>query len=44
MKKIFIALTAIALFISCKNESQKESLADLRTDLNKIENHKPKMS
>ena len=29
MKKIFIALTAIALFISCKNEKKKESIADV---------------
>ena len=41
MKKIFIALTAIALFISCKNESKKDSLAVLETDLKKIEMHKP---
>jgi len=41
MKKIFIALMAIALFISCKNESKKDSLAVLETDLKKIEMHKP---
>lgn len=41
MKKIFIALTAIALFISCKNENQKESLAVQETDFKKIEDHKP---
>ena len=31
MKKIFIALTAIALFISCKNENKSDSIADVRT-------------
>ena len=41
MKKIYIALMAIALFISCKNESKKDSLAVLETDLKKIEMHKP---
>jgi hypothetical protein len=41
MKKIFIALTAIALFISCKNENQKESLAVQETDFKKIEKYKP---
>jgi len=41
MKKIFIALTAIALFISCKNESKKDSLAVVETDLKKIEMYKP---
>ncbi|HEY5966357.1 MAG TPA: DUF4349 domain-containing protein [Chitinophagaceae bacterium] len=30
MKKIFIALMAIALFISCQNENKKENIADLR--------------
>jgi len=35
MKKIFIALTAIALFISCKNKN--ESLTLLRKDLGEIE-------
>ena len=41
MKKIFIAIMAIALFISCKNESEKESLAVPETDLKKIEMHMP---
>jgi len=41
MKKIFIALMAIALFISCKNENQKERLAVQETDLKKIEMYKP---
>ena len=31
MKKIFIALTAIALFISCKNENKSESIAEVTT-------------
>jgi hypothetical protein len=39
MKKIFIALMAIAFFISCKNESK--SLAVLETDLKKIEMYNP---
>jgi len=37
MKKIFIALIAIALFISCKNESKNNSIADLRTVTEKDE-------
>ena len=37
MKKILIALTAIALFISCKNEHKNEDVALLRKDLDKIE-------
>jgi len=41
MKKIFIALMAITLFISCKNESKKESLAISEMDLGKIERSKP---
>jgi len=40
MKKIFIAILAIALFISCKNENRKESLAVLRTDLEKSKEDK----
>jgi len=41
MKKIFIAILAVALFISCKNENRKESLAVLRTDLEKSKEDKP---
>jgi len=41
MKKIFIALIAIALFISCKNESKKESPADLITDQEKVKDEEP---
>jgi hypothetical protein len=40
MKKIFIAILAIALFISCKNENRKESLAVLRTDSEKSKEDK----
>ena len=40
MKKIFIAIMAIAFFISCKNESKKENLAIVTTDL--VNNEKPK--
>ena len=40
MKKIFIAILAVALFISCKNENRKESLAVLRTDLEKSKEDK----
>ena len=39
MKKIYIALMAIALFISCKNESKKGNI-DTLTDL--VNNEKPK--
>jgi len=38
MKKIFIALTAIALFISCKNENKSDSIADLMTTTKQEEN------
>jgi hypothetical protein len=38
MKKLFIALIAIVLCISCKNESKKEDLALTSTDLKKVEN------
>jgi hypothetical protein len=31
MKKIFIALATISLFISCRNENKNESIADVRT-------------
>ena len=43
MKKIFIALTAIALFISCKNEnkSKNDSLAVVEADLKTIEKYNP---
>jgi len=41
MKKIFIAVTVIALFISCKNESKNQSLAVVETDLKTIEKYKP---
>src|SRR6185369_7923752 len=40
MKKIFIALTAIALFMSCKNENKKESVAEWRRVIE--EDEKPK--
>ena len=43
MKKIFIALTAIALFISCKNEnkSKNDSPAVVETDLKTIQPSNP---
>ena len=43
MKKIFIALTAIALFISCKNEnkSRNDSPAVVQTDLKTIQQYNP---
>jgi len=43
MKKIFIALTVIALSISCKNEnkSKNDSLAVVETDLKTIEKYNP---
>ena len=41
MKKIFIALTAIALFISCKNENKRDSIAEVNTITKQPE--KPKL-
>jgi len=43
MKKIFIVLTAIALFISCKNEnkSRNDSPAVVQTDLKTIQQYNP---
>jgi predicted nucleic acid-binding Zn-ribbon protein len=41
MKKLFLALTAIALFISCKNENAKESVGDLTIVTKQNEKLKP---
>ena len=43
MKKIFIALTAIALFISCKNETKNDSTAVEKMGREKEKDEKPQL-